>query len=40
MALNADEDTLLKRLHANLADRPLDPVKDADRRLYQPIHTV
>ena len=40
MALNAEEDSLLKRLHANLADRPLDPVKDADRRLYQPIHTV
>ena len=40
MALTAEEDALLKRLHGNLADRPLDPVKKEDSRFYEPLHTV
>ena len=40
MALTAEQDALLKRLHGNLADRPLDPATEQDRRFYEPLHTV
>lgn len=40
MALTAEQDALLKRLHGNLADRPLNPARAEDRRFYEPLHTV